>query len=271
MKSQVMSDNPGWHGAGIPSLKTLLLDRVVSVFRLLIHREWHRAFYLGIASMADTWNFYVSPLRTRVTCPCCGWEGRAFISTSNWRAVSFQSKCPNCDARSRHRGLYKVLHNVIHEIPGGEILVFAPELVILQLLKKVLPKNSVKTTDYNSVDVDFPNEDIQVLSFPDQSYSLVICNHVLEHIPDDDLALAECARILQAGGVAIFTIPGDFRKLTTRHFDHPDSNGHYRHYGMEIVDQMKRHFRAVEALDMSQVAEPNWRVRSYDYAFLCSK
>jgi ubiquinone/menaquinone biosynthesis C-methylase UbiE len=150
-------------------------------------------------------------------------------------------------------------------------LVFAPELIILQRLRKLLPPTSVKTTDFNSIDVDFPNEDIQALSFSDQSFRLIICNHVLEHIPDDNLALAECARILHPGGIAVFTIPGDFRKPKTWHFSRPDSNGHFRHYGLEVIEQMKRHFGEVKAIDMSEVAEPSSRVRPYDYAFLCNK
>ena len=100
-----------------------------------------------------------------------------------------------------------------------------------------------------------------------------MCNHVLEHVVDDDRALSECSRILMPGGVALFTIPGDYTHPHTRQLDldAPDLNGHYRHYGMDVIDKMGRYFDDVEAVDMSVLARPEWRVRRRDYVFICRK
>ena len=127
----------------------------------------------------------------------------------------------------------------------------------------------VETTDFRSRDVDHPGEDVQHLTFADAQYTMILCNHVLEHVPDDQQALKECARVLKDGGIAVFTVPGDFPKRETWTFDQPDSNGHYRHYGMDIVSKMEHAFQVVEAIELSSVAERNWRVRKNDFAFVC--
>jgi hypothetical protein len=88
---------------------------------------------------------------------------------------------------------------------------------------------------------------------------------------DDEAAMDECSRVLRTRGVAIFTVPGDFPASTTWTFSTADGNGHLRHYGMDIVERLQRHFARVEAVDMSRSAPPEWRVRKHDYAFVCMR
>jgi predicted SAM-dependent methyltransferase len=163
-----------------------------------------------------------------------------------------------------------VLPPLLANKPPGAILFFAPELILLRYLA-ALSQAEVITTDYYSNDVDFPGEDIQQLSFADQSFALLLCNHVLEHVPDDQAALRECARVLVPGGVAVITVPGDFPTATTWYFDKPDDNGHFRHYGMDIVQKMRAAFDTVEWVDMTRKADPQWHIRKGDFAFICRK
>jgi len=51
--------------------------------------------------------------------------------------------------------------------------------------------------------------DIQRVPFPDASFDLVVCSHVLEHVPDDRLAMRELARVLTGPGRAVFQHPID--------------------------------------------------------------
>ncbi len=163
-----------------------------------------------------------------------------------------------------------LLGNVLADLPDGELLFFAPELILLRWLSDHSTLKIV-TTDYNSADVDYSGEDIQQLSFPSESFAAILCNHVLEHVPDDRQALMETARVLKPGGVAVFTIPGDYDKQTTRHFDTPDGNGHFRHYGLEVVDLMRSAFPKVETIDMGAQCDPKFGVRRGDMAFVCRK
>jgi SAM-dependent methyltransferase len=45
------------------------------------------------------------------------------------------------------------------------------------------------------------------LPFPDAFFDLVLCSHVLEHVPDDGLLLAETLRLLRPGGAALLNVP----------------------------------------------------------------
>jgi SAM-dependent methyltransferase len=49
--------------------------------------------------------------------------------------------------------------------------------------------------------------DIQSAPFRDQTFDVVICNHVLEHVPDDSVAMAEVHRVLKPGGWAMLQVP----------------------------------------------------------------
>ena len=272
IRAQQSSNNPGWVGRGIPSLRKLTLDRSRLAAQSLFKTNLSHTLNLVRATIADLWNFHVwQTARERVKCPCCSWTGPSFIATWNWRATTFQAQCPQCDSRSRHRGLINLFSEVLRNKPDGPILFFAPELILMNQLVSLIPADNIKTTDYNSIDVDYPGEDIQKLSFADASYAMLICNHVLEHVLDDQQALFECSRVLKPKGIAIFTVPGDFHKTATVNFKQPDSNGHYRHYGMELMHKMETVFGSVKAVDMSESADPSWRIRQGDYAFVCIK
>src|SRR3954465_11658659 len=49
--------------------------------------------------------------------------------------------------------------------------------------------------------------DLLALPFADASFDRVIASEVLEHIPDDETAMAELTRVLRPGGLAAVTVP----------------------------------------------------------------
>jgi len=61
--------------------------------------------------------------------------------------------------------------------------------------------------------------DITDIPFPDNSFDAIICNHVLEHIIDDSMAMAELYRTLKPGGWAILQVPLSL-KLKHTYEDH---------------------------------------------------
>jgi ubiquinone/menaquinone biosynthesis C-methylase UbiE len=137
------------------------------------------------------------------------------------------------------------------------VLHFAPEQAFVQKFKK--QKNlSYTTTDLNSPIADV-KADICDLPFKDNSFDFIICNHVLEHIPDDTKAMQELYRVLAPSGTAIVQVPYDAkREITfedntitdqrerTRIFGQYD---HLRVYGIDYFKKLSSIGFEVNALD----------------------
>ena len=128
------------------------------------------------------------------------------------------------------------------------VLHFAPEAPLSGVLRRAAPAADVVTTDLQRTDVDRPGEDIQALGFADDEFDLVVCNHVLEHVPDDGAAVRELARITAPGGVAVISVPGDWSRDTTVVFPDDTFNGHHRDYGTDVVELLRGAFANVEVV-----------------------
>ena len=93
------------------------------------------------------------------------------------------------------------------------VLHFAPEQCFLKRFKKLTH------LDYTTTDLESPIADVKAdicnLPFEDNSYDIIFCNHVLEHIPDDTKAMQELYRVLKVGGMGIFQIPQDLSREKT--------------------------------------------------------
>jgi SAM-dependent methyltransferase len=112
----------------------------------------------------------------------------------------------------------------------------------------------------------------RVLHF--DSFDLVICNHVLEHVPDDRAAARELARVTAPGGQAVISVPGDWSRATTVTFPDQGFNGHHRDYGTDVVDVLRAAFGEVEVVlldDLQRRADLPGRpgLRPDDRLFLC--
>lgn len=81
----------------------------------------------------------------------------------------------------------------------------APELCFMKRFEKI------KTLDYITGDIESPlakvKMDIHQIPFPENSFDVIFCNHVLEHVQDDRLAVREIKRVLKPGGWAILQVP----------------------------------------------------------------
>lgn len=84
--------------------------------------------------------------------------------------------------------------------------------------------------------------DVQRIDRPDASYDVIICNHVLEHVPDDRSAVRELGRILSDRGFLFLSVPGPGHLARTEDWGWPDParSKHYREYGPEFVDLLQQ-------------------------------
>lgn len=128
-----------------------------------------------------------------------------------------------------------------------KVLHFAPEQAFYKLFR------NQKNIQYTTTDLFSPLADVKAdicnLPFEDNSYDIIFCNHVLEHIPDDTKAMQELFRILKPGGMAILQIPQDLTRETTFADDSITDQkeraaifGQYDHvriYGRDYFDKLR--------------------------------
>jgi len=132
----------------------------------------------------------------RVECPCCGGRFSRFMPGLSHRAVRV---CPRCGAQERHRALWLYLRERTDLLERDiSILHWAPEYALQRSLSR-LPNAFYVSADLDG-DEAMQHMDITDVPFKDDAFDLIVCVHVLEHIPDDRRALAEITRVLRPGG-----------------------------------------------------------------------
>ena len=158
---------------------------------------------------------------------------------------------PSTLSLERHRLLWLYLQNETNffkpQTPKLKVLHMAPEQCFLARFKK-LKHIDLITADLYSPIVDV-KADILDLPFEDNSFDIIFCNHVLEHIEDDNKAMQELYRVLKVGGFGIFQIPQDYSRATTyedfsitspeeraKHFGQYD---HVRVYGSDYFHRLR--------------------------------
>ena len=193
----------------------------------------------------------------RYTDPIDGKSYRRFLPYG-YAKVRENVLAPGTLSLERHRLFWLYLKNETTFFSAPlRVLHFAPEQAFLSKFKK--QKNlSYTTTDLNSPIADV-KADICELPFKDESFDFIICNHVLEHIPDHTKAMQELYRVLAPQGTAILQVPYDpnlsktFEDNTitdqrerTRVFGQYD---HLRVYGMDYFDKLSSVGFDVKAVD----------------------
>ena len=78
----------------------------------------------------------------------------------------------------------------------------------------------MKNLDYTTGDLISPWADVKFdvheIPFDDNTYDVVICNHVLEHVEDDEKVMKEFYRVMKPGGWGIFQVPIDKESKKTQ-------------------------------------------------------
>lgn len=113
--------------------------------------------------------------------------------------------CPNCGSLELNRRLWDLLqHDFLKE--NYKVLDFSPSRCLYRKLKKY-PKIIYHSTDLSNDFVADFNYDITKLPIENDTYDLIICYHILEHIIDDVTAMNELFRVLKPGGKTLVQTP----------------------------------------------------------------
>ena len=136
----------------------------------------------------------------------------------------------------------------------------APEQCFLSIFKKQ------QNLEYVTSDLESPIADVKAdicnLPFEDNSFDVIFCNHVLEHIPDDKKAMQELFRVLKKGGFGIFQVPQDLKRdITFEDNSITDKKerakifGQYDHvrvYGKDYFDRLREIGFKVNEIDYTK-------------------
>ena len=191
---------------------------------------------------------------------------------------------PSTLSLERHRLLWLYLKNETDFFTSQKkVLHFAPEQAFYQRFK------AMQNLDYITTDLNSPLADVKAdicnLPFDDNSFDVILCNHVLEHIPDDTKAMQELYRILKPGGMAILQVPYEAdREATfeddsitdpkerTRIFGQYD---HVRVYGMDYFEKLASIGFKVKAVDytkkLTETAIEKYRLPKGEFIPVCKK
>ncbi len=183
----------------------------------------------------------------RFTDPIDGRSFRTFLPYGYGKQRS-NVLSPSTLSLERHRLLWLYLKRETDFFSKPlKVLHFAPEQAFYSRFRKQ------QNLDYTTTDLNSPLADVKAdichLPFADEVYDVVLCNHVLEHIPDDTKAMQELFRILKPGGMAILQIPQDLGRKTTYEDDSITDKeerarifGQYDHvriYGRDYFDKLR--------------------------------
>jgi len=194
----------------------------------------------------------------KVECPVCGSTFRKFLPYG----VNSRSNvlCPTCLSLERHRLIWLYLQKQSDFLTKPrKLLHVAPEQCFYKRFRKY------KHIEYLTADLESPiaddHFDLHEIPFENNSFDMILCNHVLEHVTDDRVVMSEFLRVLRPGGFAILQVPLEpLREFT---FEDPaitdpkqrekvfGQKDHVRVYGRDYPERLRKCGFAVEERPVS--------------------
>jgi predicted SAM-dependent methyltransferase len=179
----------------------------------------------------------------KVQCDCCGWQGhRFFLYTivSGRRVQRTRDFCPRCHALERQRQLVRHLRDKTHfsSLHAPTILDIGPSKAVVGWFRRQSLTNII-TIDLRP-GIAMLTMDVTKLGLKADVFDLIVCSHVLEHLPDDLTAMREILRVLKEKGICLFQVPIQAGLLETVEYDQPkpEEHNHLRAYGEDFESRL---------------------------------
>ena len=178
----------------------------------------------------------------RFKCNVCNKKLRKFIELK-----SGDKLCPFCGSSSRNRRLWNILKSEFLK-SDIRILHFSPSRSLKRFLSKDPSLNYITSDFLGEFEAD-KKYDITSIDEDDNSFDLIICYHVLEHIEDDQKAMNELYRVLKKGGSCIIQTPfkdggiyeDDTIKTSEERLKYFGQEDHHRIYSVEGLKERLTH------------------------------
>lgn len=211
--------------------------------------------------------YYLPYSGNRRFCPVCQRSSRSF---RQFGIISRDdARCFHCGSLERHRLLWLFLSKRTNLFDGKakKVLHVAPEPCFEERFRKHLGQG------YLTADLLAPNVmvkmDITDIQYPDESFDVIYCSHVLEHVPDDRKAMREFFRVLKSGGWAILLVPITVQKTfedpsitdPIRRLELFGQQDHVRRYGIDYVDRLKEAGFEVQMTRVNDLVDSDEAIR----------
>ena len=216
-------------------------------------------------------------------CPVCKKKSRKFLKPLNSNREN--AMCPHCGSLERHRLTWLFFSKKTDLLDGKpkKILHVAPELCLMHMLQNKYGKN------YITADLSNPRDkvkmDITDIKYANESFDVIYCSHVLEHVQKDQKAMRELYRVLKPNGWAVLNVPITADKTIEddavvdpeerlKKFGQKD---HVRRYGPDYLDRLQKAGFGLEistVKDLVQTEEitlMGLKTRVTDKIFYCTK
>ena len=214
-------------------------------------------------------------------CPVCHSRVRFFLP--HGVVPRSEAECPVCAGLERHRLVWIFLkrRTGLFDARPKKMLHIAPETIFSRRLRRL------KYLFYVSADLRMPTAmvhlDVTRLPFPDRTFDVIYCSHVLEHVPNDRKALKELFRVLARNGWALIQVPITAAKTfedptiiepaqRTEVFGHPD---HVRRYGPDCMARLTEAGFSVQPVAAVDTVSPQeaekMGIKDHKGVFFCSK
>jgi len=195
-------------------------------------------------------------------CPLCEQNADSFLPFG--LKPRPDAMCPGCGSLERHRFVWLFLRRKTDLLRSPQnrtrVLHIAPEPCLASRLQ-MLPQVSYLSADLRDKSA-MVKMDITDIGYGDNSFDVIFCSHVLEHIPDDLKAMTELRRILGRSGWAILLVPiaGSTTyedpsitepQLRELHFG---QRSHVRRYGTDFEDRLQSSGFEVSCFSLRDVA-----------------
>lgn len=194
-------------------------------------------------------------LGNQVTCCYCGWTGSRFLPAGASRAPN--RLCPRCGSLERYRSLWLYLQQqgILRGDKSVKLLDIAPRPCFRNFCRQQTHITYI-SSDLNSPQA-MVHSDLTCMAMADAAWDVIVCFHVLEHIPNDHAALTEIRRLLKPDGFALLMVPikGEttFEDPTVppeRYEEVYGQDDHVRICGMDYEQRMVDSGLQVETIDI---------------------
>ncbi len=220
---------------------------------------------------------------TKFTCPCCGWNLRAFTHGGTSLRVRELGYCPRCNSKARHRRWWLFIQQNTDLFSSPlRLLHIAPNYCLSRRFRK-LPN-----LDYVGVDLHHHRNitikmDLPAAPIPSAVFDAVLCIHVLEHIPEDRRAIHEMYRVLKPGGWAGISVP---IRLDQKTYEDPSitlpeererafgETVHVRYYGNDFADRLTEagfNVKFYPGAEVDPLSRQKYGLRDDENIFYCTK